>query len=179
MLHSQITYFVNSTEDLIISRLGSEIIMGQVSYEDWVCEDFSGKAYECFHSRTDNAKGSIFDYPFRHGKWTKKIPLPWKNFHRKLWGLEPLKEENPLPEWYLDWESSNAALCPTPENAEIRDIPESFHHWVSKNSVKRQHWYGNREMFKTFVFAATTRLVVEELVPLLEDSDFVIKLKCW
>lgn len=174
---NQVTYYLNSTEDLVISRLGSEIIVGQVSYEDWQ-DDFSGssgKAYECYHSRKDGERESIYDYAFKYGKWSKKIPLPWKNFHRKLWGLKPLKEENPLPEWYLEWDRD---VCPTPENVPDSSIPQSFRIWADIHG-NRKHWYGNREYFKTWVFTAATSLVVEELVPLLKDSEFVIKIKCW
>ena len=177
---SHISFFVNSTEDLIISTRDSEIIVGRVSYTDW--EDppeAKGSAYECFHARKDGARESIYDYPFRHGIWTKKIPLPWKNFHRELWGLKPVKEESPLPEWYLDWEDGTVR-CPTPEN--VGDFPAPFVAWVltnGKQGAKRQHYGGSREQFKTWVFTCPTQVVINELAPMLKGSDFVIKLKCW
>ena len=175
MNHGHISFFVSSTEDLIVSRRGSEVIIGQVSYEDWQDDfsGFSGKAYECFHSSKNGGRESIYDCPFKYGRWTKKIPLPWKNFHRKLWDMKPLEEETPLPEWYLDWEHPSA-----PPTLERVGNSAQFEQWATANA-KRQHWYGNREMFKTWTFPAPTQIVIDELAPMLKGSDFVIKIKCW
>ena len=178
---NSLRFFVDSSdENLLLSVKGTEVVTSNLSYTHW---DGKGDPKNvqvpyCCYIWDSWGKRSIYDdYP-KHGIWTKKIPLSWKNVHREFWGLKPLKAlrvEKPLPEWYLDW--NDLTRCGTPEN--VGAIPDTFNQWAIANGANRHHWFGRREDFKTWVFSVSTQTVINELAPMLKGSDFTIKLKCW
>jgi len=176
-MNTQITYFIGSSnEDLLISQCESKVLFSQISYEKF--EDYEGEVVHAYEVHPFEEKMDIM-YALNsikpgHGRWTKKIPLPWKNIHRESWGLPPLKEEKSSPEWYLDW---NSIFIPTPENVEIPpDLAEFFN---GRSDTHRVHWYGQREMFKTWCVTAPLSVVLKEIKPFLEGTEFTLKLKCW
>ena len=174
-MNKQLTYFVGSSEeDLLVSRCGSQVLFSQMCYEDF--EAYDGEAIHAYEVHPFADKNFFFDVlnSVERGIWTKKIPLPWKNIHRESWGLPPLKKETCTPEWYLDW---NSIFIPTPENVEIPpDLAEFFNGRSDSRSV---HWYGQKKMFKTSCVTAPLSVVLEEIKPFLEGTEFTLKLKCW
>ena len=173
-----ITFFVGSTEeDALWSRVGDQVRFSSISYKPYYEYPPLMEAYECAVS---TQKYSIFHSAlfFQEGKgrWTKKVPVEWKNAHRQAWGLPPLKEEKVLAEWYIDWDHIYA---PTPEN--VDPFPPALEEWLAScpYSPIRRHWYGNREYFKTWVFTAPLAVVRDEVAPLLEGARFIAKIKCW
>jgi len=170
----QITYFVDRTgEDLLISRCGSEVLFSQICYKD--SETYEGEAVHAYEVYPDADKNLLSDVlnSINHGIWTKKIPVKWKNVHRSRWGLSPLKEETYAPEWYIDWDT---IFVPTPKNIEIP--PKLAEFFDGRSDSYRAHWYGQREMFKTWCIATSLAVVQQEIQPLLGDT-FTLKLKCW
>lgn len=171
-----IEYFVDcSHENALWSRCDKEVLYSSISYEPYSDEENSFEAYECV---VNEASMSIFHaYHYLQegkGRWTRKVPVEWKNAHRKFWGFPPLKDEKAVPEWYIDEVNIHV---PTIENVE--DFPEQLTQWALSHGAKRKHWYGQRDCFKTWVFSVPLDTVVSEVVPLLVGSDFVVKLKSW
>lgn len=155
----------------IYSRVGSEVIRSSVCYESDPDEGVHLYEIGVLDQRISVFRAGRW---LDNGLWTKKIPIEWKNEHRKAWGLPLLKEERVLPEWYLDW---NSIYVPTPEN--VGDFPEGVDDWMASVQSKKAHWYGDRGNFKTWVFEAPLVVVRDGLAPLLEGSDFSAKLKGW
>jgi hypothetical protein len=174
-MNKQLTYFVDRTnEDLLVSRCGSEVLLSQICYTDFrTCE---GKVIHAYEVSLFPGKENILNNlnSIEYGRWTGKVPFEWKNIHREGWGLPPLKEEKTSPEWYLDW---NSIFIPTPENVEIPpDLAEFFN---GRSDSRRVHWYGNIKMFKTWCVTAPLSVVLEEIKPFLDGTEFTLKLKCW
>ena len=171
----QLTYFVNRTGgDLIISRYGDEALISTICYEDFTTYD--GEEVHAYEVHPYADKNLFFDVLncVEYGRWTGKVPFEWKNIHRESWGLPPLKEEKSSPEWYLDW---NSIFIPTPENVEIPpDLAEFFN---GRSDTHRVRWLGQKKMFKTSCVTAPLSVVLEEIKPRLEGTEFTLKLKCW
>jgi len=174
-MNNQLTYFIGvPDEDLLISRKGSEVMLSQVCYEGFttgygeVIHDYEVSLFPGKENILDNLNN------IKHGRWTGKVPYEWKNIHRESWGLPPLKEEKSSPEWYLDWDS---IFIPTPDNVEIPpNLAEFFN---GRSDSRRVHWLGQREMFKTWCVTASLAVVLEEIKPRLEGTEFTLKLKSW
>ena len=142
---NQITYAV-TPDGHTISRIGSEVATGVLDYEAMVPENGynAGYYFEKFsvHCISSNEWDSWY--------WTKKIPLPVKNMHRKFWGLPELKDENPVPRWYLCF--SEVLCCPDEPDytapSDLREILERF----GCDRIRRAHPWGNKSIGISWVF---------------------------
>jgi len=175
-MNRQLTYFIGSSEeDLLVSRCGSEgkVLFSQICYKD--SETYEGEKIHAYEVHPFGDKENVLNdlNSIKHGRWTKKVPFEWKNIHRSRWGLPPLKEEKSSPEWYLDWDT---IFVPTPKNIEIP--PKLAEFFDGRSDSRRVHWYGQKEMFKTWCIATSLSVVQQEIQPLLDDT-FTLKLKCW
>ena len=171
-----ISFFVGlSEEDALFSRYGDEVRYSSIVYKPYDDEEGSFNAYDCVVA---NEARPIDKYLYYlqdgKGRWTKKVPVEWKNAHREVWGLPPLKEEKSVPEWYID---EGSIWVPTPEN--VGDLPTALNEWAVSHGAKRKHWLGHMDCFKTWVFAAPLSVVVSEVAPLLLDTKLTVKLKSW
>jgi hypothetical protein len=75
-----ITYGVvdEGNSGFVVSRMGDKVKY-HVFSEGWTTESV--------------IESGVFDRTF----WTKKIPTPIKNIHRKAWGLKPLPTNEKIP----------------------------------------------------------------------------------
>ena len=80
-----IQYGIDTETGLTVSRIGSEAMIPVLEYEKMTPENNFQTSYRW-------EKDSI--YSLRNGydnyKWTRKLSVQVKNFHRKLWGMKPL-----------------------------------------------------------------------------------------
>ena len=83
-----IQYGVDSETGLIWSRVGSEVAVPILDFENMTPENNYEENYNL-------EEMNIFDVAKEVGslKWTRKIPVEIKNIHRKFWGFAPLKEK--------------------------------------------------------------------------------------
>jgi len=89
-----ITYAVNKDDDIVWSRVGSEIACPVLDFEA------IGKGGDGFKKGNFNGPiryelqkfpvHSLAGRDWNRLKWTKKIPKRLKNKHRKFWGFKPL-----------------------------------------------------------------------------------------
>lgn len=83
-----IQYMIDpSVNNLVYSRVGSEIAIPVL--------DFEGMNPNNGYKMNYNLeKFNIFNltYDFHNVICTRKIPLKIKNFHRKFWGMKPIKK---------------------------------------------------------------------------------------
>lgn len=83
----RIEYMIDRDTGLVWSRVGSEVAIpvldfaGMKPENSWMM-NYSLEKFSIYHQGVINA-------------WvihTRKIPLKMKNFHRKFWGMKPIKE---------------------------------------------------------------------------------------
>jgi len=81
-----ITYAIDQETGMVVSRVGNEVYHPVLDFEGMTPENNFHMGY--FYMKM----------PIRHlgpcwwmYKWTKKIPVEIKNFHREFWGFKPLK----------------------------------------------------------------------------------------
>ena len=79
-----IQYGVDEQTGYMVSRVGSEVAVPVIDFDQMVPEDaFQIKAHLETFSIYDTTRMSIH--------WTRKLPIRLKNYHREYWGFKPLK----------------------------------------------------------------------------------------
>lgn len=76
-----IQYAIHKDDGIVVSRVGRELA--------WPVIDFQSIGQDGDFTKPFDY--NLAKFPLR---WTKKIPVPLKNRHRKFWGMKPLKEES-------------------------------------------------------------------------------------
>ena len=83
-----ITYAFNKDDGLVISRVGSEVAVPVLQWDEFGNDgDFSGPMPYELEKFPVHSIGR--DWP--RYKWTKKIPVQLKNRHRAFWGFPALQ----------------------------------------------------------------------------------------
>ena len=82
-----ITFAVDITNGLVFSRIGSEVAVPVLQYNDMLPENNFTPTYKL-------EKMPVFNLVscWNNLKWTRKIPIGIKNRHRRFWGMKELKK---------------------------------------------------------------------------------------
>ena len=81
-----ITYAIDLDTGLVISRVGSELAWPILDYEGMgILNNFKMSCY------LEIVPLPILSHCWQNLKWTRKIPVEIKNFHRRFWGFKELK----------------------------------------------------------------------------------------
>ena len=81
-----IQYAVEHSTGLVISRVGGEVCIPVLQYNDMSPEN----NFETTYKPEKMDVSVLFGYHDNY-TWTKKIPVEIKNKHREFWGFKPLK----------------------------------------------------------------------------------------
>jgi len=82
----RITYAVDETTGLVISRVGSTLAWPILDYGAMTPENGFTPSY---HLETIPVLDAACEWPHLH--WTRKIPMAVKNTHRQFWGMPALR----------------------------------------------------------------------------------------
>ena len=85
-MRKTLTYAIDVHSGQIISRIGSEVAIPVLDYEDMTPENN-------FIAGSTLTKFPVFAIVnvWDNFEWTRKIPAEIKNIHRQFWGMKPLK----------------------------------------------------------------------------------------
>lgn len=97
-MNKTIMYAIETETGHIISRVGSEIAIPVLQYDDMQPENNFQTEYKLEKMPVFAIAGSHNNY-----KWTVKVPLKLKNKHRVFWGMKPLKRRANSHEMTVGW----------------------------------------------------------------------------
>jgi len=81
-----INYGIDTATGLVWSRVGSEVAIPILQYDQMTPENNFQTVYELEKMDVVQTAGRAYNSV----KWTRKIPTELKNRHREFWGLKPL-----------------------------------------------------------------------------------------
>ncbi len=84
-----IMYGIDGDTGLVWSRVGSEVAIPVLQYDQMTPENNFQPIYELEKMDVIQTAGQAYNSV----KWTRKIPVELKNRHRKFWGMKPLPEK--------------------------------------------------------------------------------------
>lgn len=96
MRNRTIQYAIHKDEDIVISRVGSEVAWPVLDYaaigrggHGFEPGNYNGPMIYNLEKMPVHAIGR----EWQRLKWTKKIPTALKNRHRQFWGMKPITKE--------------------------------------------------------------------------------------
>ena len=88
--HRTIQYAIDRSTNLVVSRVDREYAWPILDYDGMKPENNFKTQYNLEKIPVGHLSGDEYD----NLEWTRKIPTRIKNYHRKFWGMKPLKLGN-------------------------------------------------------------------------------------